>query len=151
MCNFAHFQSWWKQNSSEIPAHGIYRSVNSFSLTNQIARNKHNDELNFLWIMSFFMFLPTAVEMHVFNLNLCEPSHDKTNKITSAPSKDLDQPGHPTSLIRVLAVCSIGSQGPKVSTCGQQTLITLGGCSGRSESSLGAQVILLVLSCDCSC
>ena len=38
-----------------------------------------------------------------------EPQHDKTNKLTCAPNKDSDQPGHPTSLIRVFAVCSMGS------------------------------------------
>ena len=32
-----------------------------------------------------------------------EPRHDKTNKVT-VPSEDSDQPGHPPSLIRVLAV-----------------------------------------------
>ena len=31
-----------------------------------------------------------------------------------------------------------------------KTLIRLGGCPGWSESSLGAQVVLLVLSCSCS-
>ena len=31
-----------------------------------------------------------------------EPAHDKTSKMACAPSKDLDQPGHPPSLIRVL-------------------------------------------------
>ena len=39
-----------------------------------------------------------------------------------APSDDLDQPGHPPSLIRVFAVHSIGSLGPKVSSCGQRRL-----------------------------
>ena len=33
-----------------------------------------------------------------------EPLHDKINKMTCAPSKDSDQPGHPPSLIRVFAV-----------------------------------------------
>ena len=33
-----------------------------------------------------------------------EPPHDKTNKMAYAPSKGSDQPGHPPSLIRVLAV-----------------------------------------------
>ena len=27
-----------------------------------------------------------------------DPSHDKTNKMTCAPSEDSDQPGHPPSL-----------------------------------------------------
>ena len=35
-----------------------------------------------------------------------EPPHDKTNKMTCAPSEDSDQPGHPPSLIRVFAVCT---------------------------------------------
>ena len=39
-----------------------------------------------------------------------EPQHDKTKKLASAPSEDSesDQPGHPPSLIRVFAVCSMG-------------------------------------------
>ena len=36
--------------------------------------------------------------------NKNEPPHDKTNKLTCAPSEDSDQPGHPPSLIRVFAV-----------------------------------------------
>ena len=36
--------------------------------------------------------------------NIFEPVHDKTCKIACAPSEDLDQPGHPPSLIRVFAV-----------------------------------------------
>ena len=34
-----------------------------------------------------------------------EPVHYKINKMTCAPSKDSDQPGHLPSLIRVFAVC----------------------------------------------
>ena len=30
--------------------------------------------------------------------------HNKTNKVTCAPSEDSDQPGHPPSLIRAFAV-----------------------------------------------
>ena len=33
-----------------------------------------------------------------------EPQHDKTNKLTCAPSKDSGQPGHPSSLIRDFTV-----------------------------------------------
>ena len=32
---------------------------------------------------------------------LNQPPHDKTNKMTFAPSEDSDQSGHPPSLIRV--------------------------------------------------
>ena len=71
-----------------------------------------------------------------------EPEQDKTNKMIRAHSEDADQPGHPPSLIRVFAVHSVGSHGPKIS------LIRLGGCQGLSESSLCAQTILLLLPCD---
>ena len=37
-------------------------------------------------------------------LLLYEPPYDQTNKMTSAPSEDSDQPGHPPSRIRVFAV-----------------------------------------------
>ena len=53
---------------------------------------------------------------------------------------------HLPSLIRVFAVHSMDSKGPKVSSCIQRRLIRLGWCPDRSESSLGTQVILLVLS-----
>ena len=45
-----------------------------------------------------------------------------TKPIICAPSEDSDQPGHPPSLIRVFAVRSMGSWGPKVSSCGQRGL-----------------------------
>ena len=32
-----------------------------------------------------------------------EPQHDKNNEMTCAPSEDSGQPGHPPSLIRVIA------------------------------------------------
>ena len=41
-----------------------------------------------------------------------EPPHDKTNKMT--------QPGHPSSLIRVFAVRSVGSLGPNFASGGQR-------------------------------
>ena len=47
---------------------------------------------------------------------------DKTNKVASAPSEDSDQPGHPPSLIGVFTVRSMGSWGPKLSSCGQLRL-----------------------------
>ena len=54
----------------------------------------------------------------IFLINPFEPERDKTNKMTCAPSEDSDQPGHPPSLSRVFDVCSMGSYGPKVSSCG---------------------------------
>ena len=38
-----------------------------------------------------------------------EPPHNKTNKMTCAPSEDSDQPGYPPCLIRVFVVRSMGS------------------------------------------
>ena len=49
-----------------------------------------------------------------------EPPHDKTNKMTFVPSEDSDQPGHPPSLIRVFALRSMGSLGPKFASGGQR-------------------------------
>ena len=69
----------------------------------------------------------------------------KKNKIICAPSEDSDQPRHPPSLIRVFAVRSLRSWGPNISSWGQRRLWS-GGCPGWSESSLGVQVSLLVLS-----
>ena len=39
-----------------------------------------------------------------------ETAHDKTNKMACAPSEDSDQPGHPSSLIRVFAVRPVWSE-----------------------------------------
>ena len=43
--------------------------------------------------------------LHLLDILVYEPLHDKTNKMTSAPSEGSDQPGHPRNLIRVFAVC----------------------------------------------
>ena len=42
--------------------------------------------------------------------------------MTCAPSEDSNQPAHLPSLIRVFTVHSMGSQGPKNSSCGQRRL-----------------------------
>ena len=76
-----------------------------------------------------------------------EPPHGRqkttTNKMTFVPSEDSDQPEHPPSLIRVFAVRSMGSLGSNFALGGQRRL----GCPGWYVSSLGAQIIFLVLSC----
>ena len=51
-----------------------------------------------------------------------EPPHDKTNEMACVPSEDSDQPVHLPSLIRVFAVCSVGSLGPEMLSCGQGRL-----------------------------
>ena len=70
------------------------------------------------------------------------------NKMTCVPREDADQPRHLASLIKVFTVRCLGSLGPK--TFFRRTaksLIGLGCWPGLSESSLGMQIILLVLSC----
>ena len=49
--------------------------------------------------LDILMWLNNGVE---YNTN--EPQHDKTNKMTCAPMKDSDQPGYPSSLIRVFII-----------------------------------------------
>ena len=73
-----------------------------------------------------------------------EPADDKTNKMTYAPSEDSDQPGQWPSLI-CLRCPHEESLGPHLPSA-QRRLIRLGGCPGWSESLLGVQVILWVLS-----
>ena len=84
--------------------------------------------LSFLWYPKRTV-LPDCSISGVSSL-MFEPAHDKTNKITCAPSEDSDQPGLLPSLIRVFAVRSMGSEAPKLSSCGQRGLIRLGGCPG---------------------
>ena len=107
-----------------------------------------------LFLLSILSFLSL---FHFFGVRLdstrrdriFEPQHDKTNKMTytNAPSEDADQPGHPPSLIRAFAVRMKKHWVLSYWLSVQRRLISLGGCPGWSESSLGAQVILFVLSC----
>ena len=69
--------------------------------------------------------------------------HDKTNKMTVRPAKTQMSLGI-RPIWSVFSVRSMGSYGPKPSSCEQRRLIRLGGCPGWSESSLAAQIILLV-------
>ena len=79
-----------------------------------------------------------------------EPPHDKTNKMTCAPREGSDQPGHPPSLmpslIRVFAMRSKDSQGPKASLCGQQTNWSDWMDAQADLSLCWEHIILLVLS-----
>ena len=116
----------------------IHRKSRFFSLLREFVwlftpQRKHNSQSAWYgWAANILLLI------HIY-----EQQHDKTNKIIYAPSKDSDQPGHPPRLIRVFTLCSTGSQGPKVPSCRERRLIRLGGCPGWSESSLGAQGILV--------
>ena len=57
-----------------------------------------------------------------------ELSHDKTNKVACASRGDSDFPRHLHCLIRVFAMCSVGSQVLMVSSGRQQILVRLPGC-----------------------
>ena len=65
------------------------------------------------WIYDDDGFVNVAGEKlvlkHHWSLIGYKPAHDKTNKMSLGPAKTqispADQPGHPPSLIRVLAVC----------------------------------------------
>ena len=71
----------------------------------------------------------------------------QNNKMTGAPSEDSDQPEHPPSLTRIFAVRMKKAWVLSYLLSAQRRLHRLDGCPGWSESSLDAQVILLVLSC----
>ena len=70
-----------------------------------------------------------------------EPQHNKTNKITRAPSED----AHTYQILRCPHEKALDPWLPLKRTA--KALIRLGECPGRSESWLGAEVILLLLPC----
>ena len=76
-----------------------------------------------------------------------ELPHDKTNKMTCAPSEDSDQPGHPPSLIRVFAVMK--KHWARNYLLSTQWRLWSDWADAQADLSLcwGAHLILLVLSC----
>ena len=50
------------------------------------------------------MVIVVALAVYRIEKVLYEPHRDKTNTMACAPSEDSDQPGHPSSLIRVFPV-----------------------------------------------
>ena len=79
------------------------------------------DEKRSLFLSCLYYFVSVMVNKteHYPDTVPSEPPHDKTNKMICVPSEDTDQPGHRHSLIRVFTVRSMGSEVPKVSSCGQ--------------------------------
>ena len=65
---------------------------------------------------------------HLYVVN--EPQHDKTNKMTCAPSEESDQPGHPPSLIRIFTVSMKKIWIISYPLIEQRRLIRLGGHPG---------------------
>ena len=66
---------------------------------------------------------------------IIDPPHNKTNKMACTPS------------IRVFAVRSMGSYGPKLSSCGQRRLIRLGGSQADLYLRLAHMPFSWFLSC----
>ena len=64
-----------------------------------------------------------------------EPWHDRTDKMICAPNKDLDQPGHPPSVIRVFAVRLKQHWVLSYPLSAQQRLTRLCGCPGWAQRS----------------
>ena len=79
-----------------------------------------------------------------FNIWACEWQNQQNDLCTS---EDSDQPGHPSSLIRVFSIHMKKHWVLNYLLSPEWTLIWLGRCPSWSESLLGAHVILLVLSC----
>ena len=73
--------------------------------------------------------------------------HNKINRMTWAPKEDSDQPGHLPSLITLHCALNRYLRAQCFFMQTVKTLIRLGRCPGWSESLLGAQIILLGLSC----
>ena len=88
-----------------------------FSDNNSISLPYFIDLQNKRWILTI-TFHDCCLTHGLWNTAF-EPPRGKSNKIT-APSEDSDQHGHPPSVIRVFAVRSVGSSGPKLSSCGQR-------------------------------
>ena len=89
--------------------------------------------LNNLWDVWFSVL--NCIKIHVWENtqnNWAATWQNQQSKCT--PSEDSDQPGHPPSLIRVFAVRSMGSLGPKFSSCGQRRLWTDCALSGSVGS-----------------
>ena len=67
--------------------------------------------VNFLFVRGFSFLVAhfrTKKVLNTCNI-LFDPPHDKTNKITGAPSEVSDQPGHQPRQIRDFAVRPVGS------------------------------------------
>ena len=88
-----------------------------------------------LWIFFFIEVISGKFRLLIFNMsrNMTKPTKWHVHPAKTQISLGI------RPVWSVFSVCSTGSLGPKLSSCGQRRLISLGRCSGWSESSLGAQ------------
>ena len=57
---------------------------------------------NVLYVLKFAFLMALSIQHGSMFIN--DPQHNKTNKMTCAPSEDSDQPGRMSCLIRIFAV-----------------------------------------------
>ena len=82
----------------------------SFKLYQQICENTFIQAVLLTNIKNVAVFkLYESFYDYVRKTDEIKPQHVKTNKMTCAPSKDSDQPGHLPSLIRVFTMHLMGS------------------------------------------
>ena len=74
-----------------------------------MCRNANKKSQNFVLVEKRMAENLLNVSRPLIKQKIIEPVHNKTSKMACAPSEDSDQSGHQPSLIRVLAVCSMGS------------------------------------------
>ena len=72
----------WTHYSMVNTNWSIFRMIQQFFLVSE-----------FLGLLQYYIYFEALSSFTI------EPSHDKTNKMTCAPSEDSDQPGYPPSLI----------------------------------------------------
>ena len=97
------YKQWVKRNlqtESQIPGPSEWLGMRSWNLSWRNAR-RHK----FAWRGSYYMYLETTKWQKY--LEWAASWQNQQNDC--APSEDSDQPGHPSSLIRVFAVRSMGS------------------------------------------
>ena len=106
----------------------------TFSLCS--SKPQHNAVICKVWILKHLIIVT----------KLYEPEHDKTNQNDLCTQQNSGQPGQVPSLIRGFAVRMKKAWVLSYPLSAQRILIRLGRCPGWSESLLGTQIILLVLS-----
>ena len=102
----------WADAQADQSSLGARAILLVFSWDDSVSRDTWNCryiEL-FKWKCPLYAWYRLFIQQNFWNskrywlLRSIVPEHDKTNKMTSAPSEVSDQPGHPPSLIRVFAV-----------------------------------------------
>ena len=116
--------------ASNLSFNLAFRDLTSHCYKNQLQKwHLHLVVNDFIWSVEASFTKIKIIICYTFSsvvwrfvIEIHAPPRDKTNKMARAPSVDSDQPGHLPSLIRIFAVRSMGSWGPRLSSCGQRRL-----------------------------